>query len=487
MATASRGDSGLAGNWDAYQTFLAETIEPYHAPSASVAVAHGGRPIHHHAYGLRDTEDKLPVTQDTVYGIGSITKSFTAVAIMQLQEQGKLSVQDPVRKWLPEYQTPDASAARETSIHHFLTHTAGLPPLASLNSALARTMLADPDVDDAAMREKLQAAEPIDTAEQLLAFLAKTPFQLLGPPGAFFSYSNDAFALLGAIVARASGQPYEEYVSQHILEPAGMTRSTFSADTLKGWPDVATLYVEKPQNNRDVVKRSPAWWSCPSMSAAGFLKCSARDLLRYLEIYRNDGVVDGTRLLSGDSVRMMTEPYVRANDPAMFYGYGLMITPDYHGVKLVEHGGNIKGVSAWITAVPDNGITCAALSNLASAPAGRLCLGAVNRVLDLPVETPRDDFTDHACPADVLLSYTGEYVSGEGARGAVLANREGLVVSLEGKQLPARCVGEDTFAVKVKGQETRMQFLRDPSGEVYAVAFGFRIIGRSGGAAEPAS
>jgi CubicO group peptidase (beta-lactamase class C family) len=472
-----------ASAWDGFTSFLNEVLAPHRTPSVSLAVARGGRMVHHHAHGLRDTEEMLPVTPDTVYGIGSITKSFTAVAIMQLQEQGKLSVHDPVVRWLPEYQTQDPEATRATTIHHFLTHTAGLPPLPSLQAALAPSMLADPDVDGEEIRKRLQGLEPIDTAEQLMAFIARTPFELLGPPGEKFSYSNDAFALLGAIVARASGQPYEAYVHQHILAPAGMSRSAFAVETVTAWPDVAMLYVERKEKGKRVVRRSPAWWTCPSMSAAGFLKSTARDMLRYLEIYRNGGVVDGTRILSAESVLAMTEPYVRANNPAMHYGYGLMITPDYHGVKLVEHGGNIKGTSAWVSVVPEMGLSCVVLTNLVSAPGSRIALGAVNMELGLPVATPREECADCPCPADRLLQYTGEYASGEGAHVTVLANQAGLVFALEDETFPGRCVGEDAFAVKVRGQESRVEFLRDASGGVWALAFGFRIIAR---AKEPA-
>lgn len=465
-------------NWDDYQGFLVDTLKEHRTPGASVGFARDGRMVHHHAYGLRDAEERLPVTPDTVYGVGSITKSFTAVAIMQLQEQGRLSVHDPVRRWLPEYRTPDAAMAEATTLHHLLTHTAGLPPLPTLRVAMRATLLADPDLEDGELRKKLEAAKAVETVEELMAFVAETPFELLGPPGEKFSYSNDSWALLGAVVARASGEPYEAYVERHILGPAGMTRSTFSVETLGGWDDVATLYTEKREGGRHVVRRSPAWWATGAMSAAGFLKSSARDMLRYAEIYRTGGVVDGTRILAEESVRAMTAPHAAANSPVMAYGYGLMITPDYHGKKLVEHGGNIKGASAYLTVVPEAGLSCVALSNVTPTPGARLTLGAVNMALELPVATPREAFGDHPCGAERLLAYTGDYVSGEGATVTVLADRAGLVLCQEGERFPARCVGEDWFAVRMRGQESRIGFLRDGAGEVSALTMGFRIIGR---------
>ncbi|MBX5476970.1 MAG: beta-lactamase family protein, partial [Clostridia bacterium] len=342
--------------WPAYEEYGRKLLEPYGTPGASVAIAEDGRMTYHHGFGYRDAEERLPITPDTVFGIGSITKSFTAMCIMKLQEAGKLSVYDPVVRYLPEFRTPDPELTRQMTIHHFLTHTSGLPPLPSLMRALARSMREDPDVDQPEARKRIEEAEPVDTYEQLLECIANTPFELLGPPGEFFSYSNDAYALLGAIVARVSGQSFTEYLRKEILEPAGMTSTTMDVPEGPAFPDVSSLYIEKEKDGKEWIKKSPVWWQAPAMDAAGFLRSSARDMLRYLEIFRTGGRVGDRRILSEESVREMTAPRVQVS-PTMYYGYGLMITPDYHGVTLVEHGGNVKGVSAYMSVVPERGWT----------------------------------------------------------------------------------------------------------------------------------
>src|SRR5690606_268079 len=209
---------------EAYERYAAGVLERYGAPGMAVAVARDGRIIYEAGLGWRDREKRLPATPDTIFGIGSVTKSFTCMAIMQLVDEGRLAVDDPVVRYLPEFSVPNRAYRDAITIHHFMTHTSGLPPLPSLGYALARSLERDPQA--ARLRGHRHVQNPpviIDTAEQLLEFIAQHDFELLGPPGAVFSYSNDAYALLGTIIERVSGQRYEDFVTRRILEPLGMT------------------------------------------------------------------------------------------------------------------------------------------------------------------------------------------------------------------------------------------------------------------------
>src|SRR5699024_8199746 len=143
---------------------------------------------------------------DTVFGVGSITKAFTAVAILQLQEKGKLSVNECVTKYLPEFKTPNEAQTKQMTIHHFLTHSSGLPPLATLMGAVKKSMKNDPKFEkDQHQENPLDTIQPIDTYSELMDAIVKAEFTPLGAPGTEFSYSNDAYALLGAIIERISG------------------------------------------------------------------------------------------------------------------------------------------------------------------------------------------------------------------------------------------------------------------------------------------
>lgn len=463
-------------------------------PGLALAAARHGRECFAQGFGLRDREAGLPATPDTVFGIGSITKSFTCVALLQLAERGKLALLDPVTRYLPEFRTPDPDRTKRMTIHHFMTHTSGLPPLPSIYHAMAPSMAGDP----LAALSVEAAKRPIRSPEELMDFIASQEIRLLGEPGRHFSYSNEAYALLGLIVARVADEPYDEYVASRILRPLGMERTTFSPEIARSWEDVTVLYAEAPPAGTGTGRRragpreviaAPAWWHAPSMLAAGFLKSTARDLLRFTDIFRTGGVGRaevgrrlgrapagaGRRILSGESIRRMTHPHV-AIAPGLAYGYGVTVRRGYHGVTLVGGTGGLKGVAADFEVAPEIGVAAVELANLWHASPGFASHAIVNAALGLPLDARRVTLPEGTCPPERLPEYAGVFASGEGVRLAVRATGGRLRFELEGEALAARPAGPDAFAVEREDDEVYARFLRDESGRVWALAWGSRIL-----------
>lgn len=458
-----------------FEAFAGKLLTTHKVPGFSVGLAKDGETIWSQGFGYRNAAEGLPATATTVHGIGSVTKSMTCVAIMQLVEQGKLKVDDPVVKYLPEFRTPDPNHTQKVTIHHFMTHSAGLPPLPSLYPAMLASMKDDPGAKQ--VMEKMGAMPEINTYAELMDYIAEQKFELLGEPGTHFSYSNDGYGLLGAIIERVTGASYEAYMQEHLLGPAGMVDSTLQAEAVQKHPEATMLYVNNPANG-GAVEPSPIWWQAPSMLAAGFMRSTVVDMLRYMEIFRTGGMVGKERLLSRASVEAMTRPHIQSG-PATYYGYGLMLTPKYHGVSLVEHGGAIKGCAAQVLCVPEIGLTGVAFSNLGGVPTMKTLMGGVNAYLGLPLDTPRVAFSDFDCPAELLPTYAGEYKSGEGARMVISVEEGQLVVETEGKKFPARPVGEHMFVLQVPDRESTITFLHDAQGKVKGGAFGLRIISKT--------
>jgi len=452
-------------------------LQAQDVPGLALGAAQGGRSTYFWGYGHRDRERQLPVTPRTVFGIGSITKSFTAVAIMQLQEAGRLSVDDPVGKHVPELRLPNVDGPHAMRIEHLLAHSAGLPPLPTLRACLTSALLADPDVKDEA-RAKL--GEPVDTYDQMVAYLNRLEITPIGLPGENFSYSNDAWALLGLIVQRTSGEAYEAYVRDHILVPAGMADSRFDMSSVVDGPDTTRLYNQKKEDDgtRRAYDAGP-WWDTTAMCAAGFLRSSVADMLRYTQIYRTGGMVGERRILGADSVRAMTRPRVPC-DLRMWYGFGLMVTPEYEGgVHLVEHGGNIKGAAAWMTIVPERELAVVGLSNLSGAPTGRITLAAVNAALGLGPARPRVVGADGFAPAAPLTDYAGRFASDEDANYVFDVGEDGqLAVTAAGERRAVRPLAADAFVVETNGNVGHLQFVRDADGRVSALRAGFRFVRR---------
>lgn len=468
---------------DSYEAYVQTLIDEFQVPGAIIAVAKNGELFYEKTFGHRDREEESPVDLDTVFGIGSITKSFTCLAIMQLQEEGKLSVNDPVVKYLPEFRTPDEAHTKAITIHHFMTHTLGLPPLPSLIPAMQRSLEADPTAEELLKHFAKYGNEPIDTFEQLMAFIGELKFELLGPPGTQFSYSNDAFGLLGTIVERVSGQSYESYVQEQILQPLGMDRSVFHVEELGEDDNVAMLYTPKVKEGVREVLRAPVWWDSPSMRAAGFLKASARDMLRYAELYRTGGSSHGATIISRESVAQMVEPHARI-DAVRSYGYGLGVLPFSEGHTLIQHTGGIKGVTAQMFIVPEAGITGILLTNVDDAPITDLTLGLLNSLFGRPLDTQYAVFADYEVPLAGLGQYRGKYQSGEGDEVNIRFDEaEGKLLLLMGEtELLLRPIGEDAFLFTRRGIDTPVHFVRNPEGEIKRFALFARQLPKVEGA-----
>jgi CubicO group peptidase (beta-lactamase class C family) len=465
--------------------FVRRLVRAGRVPGLAVALARAGRPTLLRGYGWRDREARLPITGDTVFGIASMTKSFTAVAILALQEDGRLRVTDPVVRHLPEFRTPDARTSSRVRLHHLLTHSSGLPPLPSIYYEMLRSERADPTSDFRELRRVGfdTEREPIERYDDLLEYLAHERYRVLGAPGEFFSYSNEGFGLLGAIVERVSGRSYESFVEDRILRPSGMRRTTFDSGVMFRQPEVATLYTSVKRGRGTRVVRSPLWHEMSCLRATGGLRSTLSDLLRYLEIFRTDGRAGRERILSAASVRAMLSPHVPAS-PGRFYGYGLYVVPDFPGGRVIYHSGGLKGVSSIFAVLPEAGITGAALSNLDGAPSHLALTAAIDRELGLRLTTPFVRYVRRREPPRNLRRYAGEYRSGEGIWLRVRPGRRDLRVDFTGIEITNRNkravpVGPDSFVFGRRGDEFYLRFFSEgPRAAPYAVQAGSRVVRR---------
>lgn len=450
----------------------------------SLGVAKAGRPTLARGYGFRDRERKLPATPATVYGIASMTKSFTALAILRLEEHGLLRVNDPVVRYLPEFRTPNPRWTSRIHLEHFLNHTSGLPPLPSIYYTSARSLARDPPYDlRTARRVGVDPSHrPLDTYEDVMEFLATERYRLLGPPGRHFSYSNEAFGLLGAVVERVTGRSYESYLEEEILRPAGMRHATFDTGVMFRFPEVTTLYTPPP--GRGGSKRIPSqeWWEDTSLRACGGLRTNIEDLFSYLEIYRTGGRVGRERIVSEASIQRMLRSTTFVRD-GVYYGLGIALRPDYHGTLLAFHGGGLKGVSSEFAVLPKKGVAGAVLANVQEVPSATVLHAAVNRELGLPLATPFYDLPA-SVPARVpLRDYAGWFCSGEGIWAKIAARRDHLRLDFRGIEHTGRgirldAIGNDTFLVRTPGERGSMRFVRDDRHRIWAAFIGWRLLRR---------
>ncbi|HLI67188.1 MAG TPA: serine hydrolase domain-containing protein [Caulobacteraceae bacterium] len=313
-------------------------------PGAAVGVRHGGQAPYVAGFGLADIEWGLPITPDTVFRLGSVTKQFTAAAIMLLVEDGKLGLDDDVRSVLADYPSQD----HRITIRQLLTHTSGV---ANFNSR--------PDFPE---RTDLTLAEVIGLFKELPPDFA---------PGERYVYSNSGYVLLGAVIEALSGMAYRTFLLERFFRPLGMRQTRYLYDE-PIVPKRARGYSAGPkgiQNARTMSMTLP--------HAAGALGSTVVDLLTWSQALRSGQAV------SAESYAAMTAP-ARLNDGSLSeYGFGL-IGLTFRERTAITHLGGINGFATMLTHFAEDDLTVVVLSNLDSLPVERASLALARRALDLP-------------------------------------------------------------------------------------------------------
>lgn len=425
-------------DWTSFEKQVYARMESDHIPGLAIAVSKNGKVLYEKGFGVQDVETGEPINADTMFGIASVTKSFTALAILTLEEEGKLCVDDPVTKYLPEFRIPTIADIDSIKIHHLLTHSTGLAPL--------------------------RRREELNKLREHLDYLAGDDHDILGRPGEYFSYCNDAFLLLGAIIERVTGCLFRRFVTERLLNPLKMYRSTFSIEELSKMDNVSTPYVF----TEGEYQKQP-WPTLGNYEVGGGIRSSVRDLVKYGEVFVNGG----KEIISKKFIEKMWRPVIQYARNS-YYGYALEVTPRYHGVTLVEHGGGQPGVSSNFGFVPEQGLVVAVLTNVSNAPAADIWLEAVNTALGIPLGEKRsvEPFAENVAEEE-LASYVGTYQSNEGSRLQIHLENNHLKAILENETLPLR-VGENNTLISEKGRTIRFHF--NEKKESWAAFLGMRML-----------
>ncbi|HDD33926.1 MAG TPA: class A beta-lactamase-related serine hydrolase, partial [Thermofilaceae archaeon] len=310
------------------EEFILEKISESRLPSISIAVVEKGKVSYARGFGFRDLEAGLPATPSTIYGIGSITKSFTALAVVQLAEKGLLSLNDPVEKYVPVRLRP---SGKSVTLEHLLTHSSGIPALGYAEAFITGLI------------EGGKAWMPLATPEDVVSFMSRAEEWAVAEPGERFFYLNEGYVLLGIVISKVSGTKYEEYVKREILEPLGMKRTFFERELVEADPDKATPYVMDDGMPRP--SRFPY-----GITSDGGLLSNALDMAKYLSLYIGRGELDGVRLASREAIEDMERPRVAVPWQVFGgegYGLGWVVVPDFYGRRLVHHGGSVLVYTAF--------------------------------------------------------------------------------------------------------------------------------------------
>jgi CubicO group peptidase (beta-lactamase class C family) len=346
---------------------------------ASFAVVHDGQPVLEKAYGFADLARTRPLTLDDELAIGSITKQFTAAAVMTLVEAGKVKLDEPVATYVPAITAP-------VTVRELLNQTSGLPDFAI-------------------------PANMVATHDAVLAWIAATTPAFT--PGTQYAYSNTNYWLIARVVEAASGAPYDDYLRAHVLAPAGLTATH---------PCSAPAHVEGSALVPGGTVEPWKAFDIRGYDGAGELCSTVPDLLRW------QAALFGGKVVSASSFAFMTTVPALTGGAATTYGAGLVRTPLRSHQALWHNGEVTGGFESMLLTLPDDHVTIVYLSNTATTEAR---LGSIIAILvaDIAVApTPRDLPGDPALAARIA----GTYHDGDRETYTLRAERDGLVMGMTG-------------------------------------------------------
>jgi CubicO group peptidase (beta-lactamase class C family) len=377
--------AGLSSSFDELDAKINAGMKAYGVPGVAVAVWAGGQE-YVKGYGVTNVDHPLPVDGDTVFRIGSTTKTFTGTTMMRLVEQGKVDLDSHVRQYIPDFAVADPSVSAAVTVRQLLNHTSGWN---------------GDDVQDFGRGD--------DAVARYVSSMKRLP--QLTPPGSVFAYNNAGLVAAGRIIELMNGTTYESAVQNLVLDPLQLGHTHYFSDQIIGLGVAAAHNVV---DGKAVV--DTGFWAFPrSCNPTGGLMSTARDQLRYARFHLGDGTVpDGTRLLSQQSlVAMRSNPGAGGTLQVDLTGMGVawMLRPTAENVTVVQHGGTWNGQRSGFFIVPDRNFAMTVLTNsegggslLNDLYADDWSLHTFAGVTNLP-GTPQ-----HLSAAD-LAPYLGRYVA----------------------------------------------------------------------------
>ncbi len=354
----------------AIDEYAQKAMREWSVPGFAIAVVKDDKVIFARGYGVREMAKPAPVDERTLFAIASNSKAFTAAALGILVDEGKLKWDDPVTKYLPEFQLSDPYVTRELTIRDLLSHRSGL----------------------ATFSGDLLWYESIYDRKELLRRI-----RYLKPTSSFrsrFGYQNILFAAAGEVVSAVTGKSWDEFVRERFFNPLGMASTVTSIRAFKAGGNIAT-----PHNEVDGKVRVINYHLIDSVAPAGGINSNVAEMAEWLRLQLGRGKYSGKQIFSPAVSREMWTPHLsfpiseegeKFLPTRHFYAYGLgWFLYDYHGRKVVSHGGDLDGMVSQVGLIPEENLGVVVLSNSETVLPSSL----VNRVFDLYLGVPLRDWS----------------------------------------------------------------------------------------------
>lgn len=447
--------------FEAYCAAIDAARMEYAVPGVGVGVLFDGEE-YTAGFGVTNINHPLMVDSDTLFQIGSTTKTYTATLAMMLVEEGKLNLDAPIRTWLPDFKLADEDAAARVTLRDLFTHHGGW-----IGDFFEDTGRGDDALDK--------------YVEKMVELRQENPL------GATFAYNNAGFNLAGLIIQKVTGKIYEDVLRERILEPLGMTLSRIFPDDVIVHRTASGHFT--PVDGEATVAEP---WGLPrSAYPAGGILSTAKDQLKYARFHLGDGTThDGTRLLKQETVRMMQETQRKAYSLTDEVGISWLIRNPAPGIRVVAHGGATTGQYSAFEMVPDRGFALALTTNGSRGRSfnSQMVKKALEIFLDAQLPKPEAiSLSD-----EELQEYAGVYRA-ELAEDTITSHAGGLLIDAKARSLnedrdpppatppgPFVFTGKDVIqALEGSFQGSKGEFSRNGDGKIRWLHLGGRIYHRA--------
>ena len=424
-------------------------------------------------YGYRDADKNIVPDPDTMFGIASMSKSITSLAISILEAEGKLSWEDPVHKYFPNFRVP--GAARDTvTLRTLAMHTSGIPPMEPLEWSIAMNSVNRQSEWIDQMRKT--SPNSMSTIDQIIDYIAACPYPTVGAPGENMSYSNEGYAILSYVVDMAAGIPLEDFCMERIFKPLGMTRTIMDDDCVSAKAMSGGNITSLFDNEDGKIVCDDDWSVLPPFRGCAMVKSTARDMAEYYRCLSNGGMVNGAQAIPREAVDALIGDWLPSQEIAC-YGLGL-----YKRVKcghtICEHSGGLHGVSTKGGLLLGEGYGFAVLCNLGDTDMDDIMWVLYNAVMGTPLETCHRWFVPvgHDFSDPEMLS--GSYICYEGVPAIVdISVTDGKLTGVVSKTDVSLvyCGGTRFLTYDEKGNlKSRLEFFIR-NGHAWGVRVGSRI------------
>ena len=435
-----------AGEFAELEGLARSELKAINAPGAAIAVVKGDRIVYQQGIGLANVETGQTVTPDMLFRVGSVTKMFTAAALVSLAEDGRVKLADPIAK----YATGVSGKLGRVTAHQLMSHTAGIRDEAPAFGSHDETAL----------------ATTVKSWGDDYVFLE---------PGRIMSYSNPGLTLAGYVLEQVAKKPYADVIDERLLKPLGMMRSTFRPTVAMTWPFAqghTAAGMDPPVIVRPFADNAGYW-------PAGFMFSSAPELARFAIAFMNDGIIEGRAVLKPSTISTLSTGYADVPSSAEHarYGYGLT-TSMHRGMRLVEHGGAINGFGASVRMLPDRKAAVVILVNRSSASLTKTSERALELLAPLQPAAPAS-VTTIPMDAAEMMKYAGTYTNPPARVDLVL--RDGKLYFRRGtEEAEVAKIGDLRFSITPAAGGTAQTFalVPGPDGTIAFLHMGSRAFRR---------